>query len=303
MKIVGTACQSTAEPWQPIGEADRILLERILTEPIEYFDCPIFHAPEAEAVLFGRAAPTIRAAESPAPGGRKSGRRILDSSEENRLFQQFNYARLRQLRIVQKYQGRRMPLHSQRELLEWAKRAIQARSRIAEANTPLVMAMAKRVNMPHVDFCELLSEGNLALLRCISKFDLGRGFKFSTYACRSILKSFARVAVKTRRYRSHFPAEYDPVLDRGDLEERHHHEAEDRCLHEMRAILRSNRAALTATEQAVIRARFLPDEAAPDAPLTLKQIGRLIGVTKERARQIQNRALAKLRQSLNESLR
>ena len=69
---------------------------------------------------------------------------------------------------------------------------------------PLVLAMVRRIRMPMVEFVDLISEGNKALLRSVEKFDVSRGFKFSTYACRAILKGFSRLATKTGSYRQHF---------------------------------------------------------------------------------------------------
>ena len=76
--------------------------------------------------------------------------------------------------------------------------------------------MAKRTRMGDVDFGELVSEGNMALLRAVEKFDIGRGFKFSTYACRAILKAFSRIAMKTNRYRQAFPTEFDPTMEKSN---------------------------------------------------------------------------------------
>lgn len=65
------------------------------------------------------------------------------------------------------------------------------RDEIARANMPLVVSMAKRVTYKNVDFEELVSEGNLTMMRCINLFDPERGFKFSTYCSRSLFKTFA----------------------------------------------------------------------------------------------------------------
>ena len=46
--------------------------------------------------------------------------------------------------------------------------------------------------------------------RCVNKFDSERGFKFSTYACRAILKSFYRYGSKQAKYRQRAPHEFDP---------------------------------------------------------------------------------------------
>ena len=139
----------------------------------------------------------------------------------------------------------------------------------------------------------------MALLRSVDKFDTGRGFKFSTYACRAILKSFSRVAMRASRYRGHFPTEFDPALERGDQLERKREEIESECVDELKSILGRNTAELNEVEQRVIRARFALDRTPLDddssRPKTLQQVGLMIGVTKERVRQIQNKALVKLR--------
>ena len=76
-------------------------------------------------------------------------------------------------------------------MLRWYRTAKGYREQIAETNLALVLAMAKRTRMSEVDFADLVSEGNMALLRSVDKFDCRRGFKFSTYACRAILKAFS----------------------------------------------------------------------------------------------------------------
>ena len=47
---------------------------------------------------------------------------------------------------------------------------------------------------------------------------------------------------------------------------------------------------------------FFTEIETDSAPPTLQQLGKLIGVTKERVRQIESRALAKLRRSLKAQL-
>ena len=162
--------------------------------------------------------------------------------------------------------------------------------------------MAKRTRMSEVDFGDLVSEGNMALLRAVDKFDAARGFKFSTYACRAILKAFSRTGVKLSKYRSIFPTDFDPKLERSDFMEKKRETHEDDCVDEIRQIIRDNRAELTDIEQEVIEHRFAIGEkkqADPESsPLTLEQVGRIIGVTKERVRQIQNKALEKIKLSL-----
>jgi RNA polymerase sigma factor (sigma-70 family) len=195
-----------------------------------------------------------------------------------------------------------------RDILHWFDRAEAYRDQLAQTNLALVLAMAKRTRMSEVDFADLVSEGNMALLRAIDKFDVGRGFKFSTYGCRAILKAFSRAGVKHSKYRTRFPPDFDPSLERSDYQEEKNEQHEAECVDEIRLILHSNRAELTEIEKEVIEHRFALGErggstrqAGESSPLTLEQVGRIIGVTKERVRQIQNKALEKLRLSLEET--
>ena len=180
-------------------------------------------------------------------------------------------------------------------MLKWFEIADRHRRQIAETNLALVLAMAKRTRMSELDFADLVSEGNMALLRSVDKFDCGRGFKFSTYACRAILKAFSRQGMKFSRYRQRFPTDFDPALEKSNHLEmlREQHVSESAA--EVRHVVVNNEADLSEVERTVIHHRFGIDSSPDQASLTLEQVGQLIGVTKERVRQIQNKALEKIR--------
>ncbi len=225
---------------------------------------------------------------------------VLSAKQEQALFLQFNYARYR-VRKVQKDIGDQ-PLSNEQahELLRWARLASSLRDQIAQSNLALVLAMAKRVRHSEMDFADLISEGNMALLRAIDKFDVARGFKFSTYACRAILKAFSRSGMKHSQYRQLFPTDFDPALERSDHQRRRYDGHEAECADEVLRIVETNRAELTDVEQAVISHRFALNRRGQDdtSPLTLEQVGQIVGLTKERVRQIQNKALEKIRKTL-----
>jgi RNA polymerase primary sigma factor len=300
--VMPSVVRPTRRQLARLEEQDRSLLLRLLREPAEFVDNGLFRNPAAERVLFGtsrgRPARNGRAPESLEPAGS-----LLAPEEETRLFQRFNCARMRQVRLLRAFRGKRMPMGKLRLLLLWGHRSMAARCRIVEANMPLVLAMARRARPVGLDFSELISEGNFALLRSVDKFDCSRGFKFSTYACRAILKSFSRVMMRNGRYRNRFPVEFEPSLERSDHLERQRQRQEGDVVEQIAVILAENRAALNDMEQQVIRERFaIKPAAAEDVTKTLEQVGQMIGVTKERVRQIQNRALRKLRTALEEDL-
>jgi RNA polymerase primary sigma factor len=280
------------------------------TEFVEYMDHEIYSKPGVEKTLFGRKqtlSPGQTRFKDASPregfGGSGDGA-TLSTAHEILLFQQFNYARTRVSRLICNAVDRQMAWPELCELLAWMHRAMDVREVIAGVNMPLVLAMAKRTRLSCLDYNELVSEGNFALLRSIDKFDCARGFKFSTYACRAILKSFSRVAMRASRYRGQFPTEFDPFLEKSDFKDRKRDDTACLCVDEIRDILSENRADLNEMEQTVIRERFAL-EAVRDGsilPKTLEQVGLMIGVTKERVRQIQNKALKKIRMTLEESL-
>ncbi|MEE9294139.1 MAG: sigma-70 family RNA polymerase sigma factor [Phycisphaerae bacterium] len=293
-----------------LAAEDHVLLERLLSDFPEYIDDGRISKGAADKLLFGVESKLVRKNATrfvrphPVIGESKSrGSRIptLSTEQEQLLFLRFNYARREVKRILDAASGKRLTAAQTRKLLAWGHRALVARSEIIRFNLALVLAMAKRTRLNGIDYNELISEGNIALLRSSEKFDCSRGYKFSTYACRAILKSFSRVAMRAGRHRVRFPVEFDPAMEKSDFLERKRIDIEADCVDELKRILVRNTADLNDVEQKVITERFalncVPQED-PPAPKTLEEVGTLIGVTKERVRQIQNRALRKIRTAL-----
>jgi RNA polymerase sigma factor (sigma-70 family) len=297
--------------------AEEALLKSILNGKYEYVDQERFHGDDDEAMR----AIFIDAEKVPKPDtswyhplmdtatavdhnamARNQGSVLLTAAQERVIFSQFNYCRYRVCRVKDQLIDQPHPDPDlARELLDWHERADAYRSQIADTNLALVLAMAKRTRMNPTDFPDLISEGNMALLRAVDKFDVGRGFKFSTYACRAILKAFSRQGIKFSKYRGMFPTDFDPKLERSNYVAEKNAAHEDDCVDEVKRIVHLNTADLSDVEQKVVAARFnvSPDREDPEAkPLTLEQVGKQIGVTKERVRQIQNKALDKIRDTL-----
>lgn len=291
---------------------DQATLHTILSSKLDYVPSKLFTKSDAYDKIFVKPDPIPRPDTSwyhpvmenivDSRSGNSVGTVLLTAAQERALFLQFNYCRYQVSVLGRQAHKGHLDVTAARQLLEWYRRSEAFRDQIAQTNLALVLAMAKRTRMSDVDFSDLVSEGNMALLRAIDKFDVARGFKFSTYACRAILKAFSRMGVKLSKYRQLFPTDFDPKLERSNFLENKREGHEDDCVDEIRRIIKDNRADLSPIEKEVIEHRFALGrrrQVNPEAaPLTLEQVGQIIGVTKERVRQIQNKALDKIRQSL-----
>jgi RNA polymerase primary sigma factor len=76
-----------------------------------------------------------------------------------------------------------------RALASWKERvykseasAIQSRNKFVQANLGLVVSVARRYQHGGLPLTDLIQEGNLGLIKAVSRFDHRRGFRFSTYA-------------------------------------------------------------------------------------------------------------------------
>jgi RNA polymerase primary sigma factor len=221
----------------------------------------------------------------------------LTGAQEKELFFRYNYARYRLAELTELQLAKPL-LTRAREMVRWMTRVLELRATLTTANLPLVIAMAKRSRVPNVDFGDLVSEGNMALLRAIDKFDADRGFKFSTYGCRAILKGFNRMATKMGKYRSRFPVEWDPALEKSDYDVKRHEMEMADSVDSLRIALDQNDARLSDTERMVVAERFALN--GQEKKSTLAQVGEKMGLTNERIRQIQKGALAKLRSTLRD---
>ena len=82
---------------------------------------------------------------------------------------------------------------------EEAMDAQEARQQFIKANLRLVVSVAKNYVNKGLSFLDLIEEGNLGLLKAVSRFDPNRGFRFSTYATWWIRQAIRRALVNTSK--------------------------------------------------------------------------------------------------------
>ena len=100
----------------------------------------------------------------------------------------------------------RYPLLSSEEELEIARRVSmgdeEARQKLISCNLRLVVSIAKRYTSSGMHILDLIEEGNLGLIKAVSKYDYTKGFKFSTYATWWIRQGITRaISEKSRLIR------------------------------------------------------------------------------------------------------
>lgn len=183
--------------------------------------------------------------------------------------------------------------HTRATRQQWQFRWKLIRDHIVEKNMGLVYSMISRYQQAPAED-NLISDAHLALVNAVNRFNPTRGYKFSTYACSSIAHAIIYRGKLEQRYRSWFPVQHDETYDRP---ERTEDTASELYVERLERALSSNLAGLTEVEVKVLSHRFPREE--DDTPrMTLRELGGVMGVSKERVRQIQNRALDKLREVL-----
>ncbi|HVP13766.1 MAG TPA: sigma-70 family RNA polymerase sigma factor [Phycisphaerae bacterium] len=227
-------------------------------------------------------------------GARGTGR--LSAEEEVLLFKQLHYCGYR-LSKLYKATDRDGPTTSiKRRYGEWGRRYHMVRARLVEANVGLVYDLIGHSRFDNLDHEEMSSDGMMALLRAVDTFDPWRGFRFSTYACNAILRAFARAAMQDSRRRARISGSYHENFEKCDIPERVRQDQQALFADRLRRILHMDNAELTDVQKTVLARRFPLEEGRTRQ--TLEEIGRMMRVSKERVRQIQLAAIAKLHGAL-----
>jgi len=227
------------------------------------------------------------------------GASLLSREQERDLFRRMNFLRhqaelLRQRIADDPAAAAEQDVAAVERLLD---EATVVKNRIIRANLRLVVSIARR-HLPGQTsqrLFELISDGNISLMRAVEKFDYSRGFRFSTYASWAIMRGYARSVPEEATRMTRFQTGRDELLadlgDRGRGAESVEVDQES-----VRSAVAGGLRVLDDRERCIVTHHF--GLARGGEAKTLEQLGRDLGLSKERVRQIELRALAKLRGAL-----
>ncbi len=203
-----------------------------------------------------------------------------------------NYLKYQALELQKTLNVKRSSARVARKMETLLDDANRVKNMLTRSNLRLVVSIAKRHLKPGVNFFELVSDGNMSLIRAIEKFDYARGNKFSTYASWAIMKNYARSVPAEHTRLDRFRTGYEEIFyDSHDG--RGNAFAEELVNKAQRDAIMEILEELNGRERKVISCRFGLSKGSE--PETLEQVGTRLGVTKERVRQIEVRTLEKLR--------
>src|SRR4051812_5212533 len=222
---------------------------------------------------------------------------LLSREQEAHLFRKYNFLKYKAEKLRRELDPAQPKSSLMDEIEALNQQAVATKNEISRANLRLVVSIAKRHVTPDQNFFELVSDGNMSLLRAVEKFDFSRGFKFSTYASWAIMKNFARTIPGEFKHRDRFRTSQDELFA-ATQEHRGNPLVEEGQQNTREAQIERILRRLDEREQKIIIGRFGLDHS--HEPQTLKEVGASLGVTKERIRQIEARALSKLRQAAQE---
>jgi RNA polymerase primary sigma factor len=296
-EIAKKFCRTKSSVYRIITE---MRARRLLDMSIDFIPHPCFEAADAETLILGpEPAPDARSSVAKPPPGLPPylanlySIPLLNKEQEVYHFRKLNYLKFRAARLRDQLDLSQTTVQTIDEIERLLDEAGEVKNLLTRSNLRLVVSVAKKHVGPNGNFFEMISDGNISLIRAIEKFDFGRGFKFSTYATWAIMKNFARSIPAEHTQHDRFRTGTDEMF-MASADRRTDQFGQELANRQQRSALERILTRLDERERNIIVQRYGLEQGTE--PLTLEQLGERFGVTKERIRQLEARALTKLRQ-------
>jgi len=224
---------------------------------------------------------------------------VLTAKQEWFLFRKYNYLKYRAEQLRSQIDHNTPSGRKLTELRLYVRQVREIQELLIRSNLRLVVSIARKHVGNDAQMLEYISEGNVVLMKAVEKFDFARGNKFSTYATWAIVKRFA--TLRTRQVKK-------PVYDAPEdmLEVAHNLRIAESQVTEVESARKSLEDVMSETlddrERVIVREHYglirQTEISGQRKAKSLSQIAKLVGLSKERVRQIELLALQKLRRVL-----
>ena len=213
---------------------------------------------------------------------------LLNLEEEQYLFRTMNFLKYRARQLQRQLGTARPQVEKLDQITEHLAESLRIRNQIVSANLRLVVSIAK----PLVDFAnefdEIVSDGNVPLIRAVELFDFERGTRFGTYATWAVRNCLYRATMRNRHHRRRFHTAGDAIGD-SLADHRLSVRGSESYHYETRQAVRQILERLDSRDQMIITARFGLDGGR--RPQKFREIAEKLNLSTERVRQLTARSL------------
>ena len=271
---------------------------RLLDQPIDFMFADEFLMEDADNVIIHADPPVVEKKTAKAPPGLPPylaslyAIPLLTREEEGYFFRKMNYLKFKARKVQEKIDPARPRSKQMDQIDELIEQSLEIKNFLIRSNLRLVVSIAKRHIRPNSNFFEMVSDGNMSLIRAIEKFDYTKGNKFSTYSSWAIMKNFARSIPNEHTQLDRFRTGNDEIFAYSQ-DQRSSQFQQERVNKTQKHLISGILGELDHREREIIVHRFGLEKGSECK--TLEQVGQRFGVTKERIRQLEARALQKLR--------
>ncbi len=310
-------CRTTSSIYRVVSQDKAQRIKKLL---IRFVTNPLFDHPDADQIIL-KVLPEKARREPTAPLAGVEAREQIVLRQPNDIpaylsdvfqqpmlghavmtdaFRRMNYLKAKAARLQARMDintARAADIEDIESLLETAG---AIRNQILQSHLRVVVHVARKHQHSQHDLFELISDGNLWMMRAVDTFDFSRGVKFSTYLTYVLMKNFARrIGDNSTRVDQRLVTTQTDLLDElGESQEQSIPDAVDMLL--MQGRLMDAMAKLPRREHDLLAAHYGLE--AGQGPTSLSQIAQNMGITKARVRQLEVRALGRLRLMLEEQI-
>lgn len=303
-----TDCSRPATQTAPATPQQRSRARALVATEIDFIGNRCFQRRDADRLILGEGPWAPDASPSsgqllslpkgmPAYLARLCEAELLTAEQERDLFRRMNYLKYRANAARAALDPNQPDPHRLQRAEAYLAGASAIRDHLVRANMRLVISVVKKFVTPQLSFDDMLSDGIMTLMNAVDKFDYDRGFRFSTYAYRSIARNAFRAVTDRQKESSRFVnGSESHAIDSAEAYDPS--SMDEKTWENLRGLLAKMMHHLDRRERFIIRGRYALG--AHRKVRTFQCLADKLGVSKERVRQLEQRAVSKLRTMASE---